>query len=111
MHNDITPKEKIYDHHEVLTKIQNETAKEIEEKIGINLNSHWERYEIQLSEDGRVIEEINTNVIFRVGEMQAIVNKFRTDTEKESLDTITKNWTFSLKMMVMITMNCERARC
>ncbi|BCD02906.1 hypothetical protein BC30048_p2081 (plasmid) [Bacillus cereus] len=97
MHNDITPKEKIYDHHEVLTKIQNETAKEIEEKIGINLNSHWERYEIQLSEDGRVIEEINTNVIFRVGEMQAIVNKFGTDTEKESLDTITKKLDFFLE--------------
>ncbi|WP_180229391.1 hypothetical protein [Bacillus thuringiensis] len=42
------------DNHEVVTGIQQKTALEIDEKLGIDLDKHWENYEIQLSEDNRL---------------------------------------------------------
>ncbi len=55
------------DNHEVVTGIQQKTALEINEKLGINLDKHWENYEIQLSEDNRVIEEIHPDMRLSLG--------------------------------------------
>lgn len=77
------------DNFEILTQIQKEIENKIDTKIGIDLDKHWEGYEIQLSEDGRVIEEINPNMQLSLGEMHTMVNKFGTDIEKQNLDDIT----------------------
>lgn len=60
-----------------------------------------ENYEIQLSEDGRIIEGIYPNMRLTVGEMHAIVNQYGTETEKQSINKITKNLEFFTKWMSM----------
>ncbi|OWT48570.1 hypothetical protein [Bacillus sp. K2I17] len=74
---------------EVVTDIQQKTNQEIDEKIGIDLEKHWEEYEIQLSEDHRVIEAIHPNMRLSLGEMHKIVNIFGTKEEKQELEGIT----------------------
>ncbi|ARO21800.1 hypothetical protein B2J90_30885 (plasmid) [Bacillus tropicus] len=76
------------DNHEVVTAIQQKTALEINEKLGIDLEKHWENYEIQLSEDNRVIEEIQPNMSLNLGELQNVVSKYGTDQEKKDIDDI-----------------------
>ncbi|PFB88602.1 hypothetical protein [Bacillus thuringiensis] len=76
------------DNHEVVTGIQQKTALEINEKLGIDLEKHWENYEIQLSEDNRVIEEIRPNMSLNLGELQNVVSKYGTDQEKKDIDDI-----------------------
>ncbi|PGU11392.1 hypothetical protein [Bacillus thuringiensis] len=76
------------DNHEVVTAIQQKTALEIDEKLGIDLDKHWENYEVQLSEDNRVIEEIHPNMILNLGELQNVVSRYGTDQEKKDIDDI-----------------------
>ncbi|AGE81717.1 hypothetical protein P4159_00365 [Bacillus thuringiensis] len=76
------------DNHEVVTAIQQKTALEIEEKLGIDLDKHWENYEIQLSEDNRVIEEIHPDMRLSLGEMLSVVNRCGTEKEMETFNQI-----------------------
>ncbi|MGA4465937.1 hypothetical protein ACPA2L_25355 [Bacillus bombysepticus] len=76
------------DNHEVITGIQQKTALEINEKLGIDLDKHWENYEIQLSEDNRVIEEIHPDMRLSLGEMLSVVNRCGTEKEMESFNQI-----------------------
>ncbi|QWH20900.1 ImmA/IrrE family metallo-endopeptidase (plasmid) [Bacillus mycoides] len=85
------------DNFEILTGIQQNAQRNINEKVGLNFERQWENYEIQLSEDGRIIEGIHPNMRLTVGEMHAIVNQYGTDTEKESIDKITKKLDFFLE--------------
>ncbi|MBY0133400.1 hypothetical protein H0177_24450 [Bacillus cereus] len=76
------------DNHEVVTGIQQKTALEIEEKLGIDLDKHWENYEIQLSEDNRVIEEIHPHMRLSLGEMLSVVNRCGTEKEMDNFNQI-----------------------
>ncbi|MEK5304454.1 hypothetical protein NSQ69_27210 [Bacillus sp. FSL R10-2201] len=76
------------DNHEVVTGIQQKTALEINEKLGIDLDKHWENYEIQLSEDNRVIEEIHPDMGLSLGEMLSVVNRCGTEKEMDSFNQI-----------------------
>ncbi|QWI25548.1 hypothetical protein EXW34_30650 (plasmid) [Bacillus mycoides] len=76
------------DNHEVVTGIQQKTNKEIYEKIGINFERHWENYEIQLSEDNRVVEDISPNMRLNLGELYTVVDKYGTEQEKKNIDDI-----------------------
>lgn len=76
------------DNHEVVTGIQQKTALEINEKLGIDLDKHWENYEIQLSEDNRVIEEIHPDMRLSLGEMLSVVNRCGTEKEMETFNQI-----------------------
>lgn len=78
------------DNFEVVTDIQQKTNQEIYEKVGIDLERHWEGYEIQLSEDNRVIEEIYPNMRLNLGELYAVVNRYGTEKEQENIDDIDK---------------------
>lgn len=78
------------DNFEVVTDIQQKTNQEIFEKVGINLERHWEEYEIQLSEDNRVIEEINPNMTLNLGELYSVVNRYGTKQEQKDIDEIDK---------------------
>ncbi|MBU4642996.1 hypothetical protein INP75_30205 [Bacillus toyonensis] len=90
---------------EILKSIQEKTERSVSEKMGLDLGNHWsyvseqaglnskkrwEDYEIQLSEDGRFIEEIRPNMILSLGELHTIVNKYGTKEESENIDVITK---------------------
>lgn len=76
------------DNFEVVTDIQQKTNQEVFEKIGINLERHWEEYEIQLSEDNRVIEEINPNMTLNLGELYSVVNRYGTKKEQKDIGDI-----------------------
>ncbi|MFF2343737.1 hypothetical protein [Bacillus mycoides] len=76
------------DNYEVVTGIQQKTALEINEKLGIDLDKHWENYEIQLSEDNRVIEEIHPDMRLSLGEMLSVVNRCGTEKEMDSFNQI-----------------------
>ncbi|MGE6592250.1 hypothetical protein ACQKFU_22315 [Bacillus mycoides] len=76
------------DNHEVVTDIQQKTALEINEKLGIDLDKHWENYEVQLSEDNRVIEGIRPDMRLSLGEMLSVVNRCGTEKEMESFNQI-----------------------
>ncbi|MGI8362899.1 hypothetical protein [Bacillus cereus] len=76
------------DNHEVVTGIQQKTALEIDEKLGIDLDKHWENYEIQLSEDNRVIEEVHPDMRLSLGELLSVVNRCGTEKEMESFNQI-----------------------
>ncbi|HFT5903673.1 TPA: hypothetical protein ACGSMF_004848 [Bacillus cereus] len=76
------------DNHEVVTAIQQKTALEIEEKLGVDLDKHWENYEIQLSEDNRVIEEIHPDMRLSLGELLSVVNRCGTEKEMENFNQI-----------------------
>ncbi|PFS55629.1 LPD25 domain-containing protein [Bacillus thuringiensis] len=82
----------VRDKFEVLTGIQQNAQRLINERIGLNFEKHWENYEIQLSEDNRVLEEINPNIRLNLGEMEQIVYEFGTngeqDTFKKIVDTL-----------------------
>ncbi|MCU5019619.1 hypothetical protein OCD65_23330 [Bacillus paranthracis] len=78
------------DNFEVVTDIQQKTNQEIYEKVGIDLERHWEGYEIQLSEDNRVIEEIYPNMRLNLGELYAVVNRYGTEKEQKNIDDIDK---------------------
>ncbi|WP_219375397.1 LPD25 domain-containing protein [Bacillus mycoides] len=86
------------DNFEILTGIQQNAQRNINEKLGLNFERQWENYEIQLSEDGRIIEGIHPNMRLTVGEMHAIVNQYGTETEKQSINKITKNLEFFHEM-------------
>ncbi|EJV75406.1 LPD25 domain-containing protein [Bacillus cereus] len=86
------------DNFEILTGIQQDVQRNINEKLGLNFERQWENYEIQLSEDGRIIEGIHPNMRLTVGEMHAIVNQYGTETEKQSINKITKNLEFFHEM-------------
>lgn len=85
------------DNFEILTSIQQNAQRNINEKLGLNFERQWENYEIQLSEDGREIEGIHPNMRLTVEEMHAIVNQYGTETEKQSINEITKNLDFFLE--------------
>ncbi|WP_309566168.1 hypothetical protein, partial [Bacillus thuringiensis] len=76
------------DNHKVVTGIQQKAALEIDEKVGIDLEKHWENYEIQLSEDNRVIEEIHPDMRLSLGEMLSVVNRCGTEKEMENFNQI-----------------------
>lgn len=76
------------DNHEVVTGIQQKTALEINEKLGIDLDKHWENYEIKLSEDNRVIEETRPDMRLKLGELLSVVNRCGTEKEMESFNQI-----------------------
>ncbi|MGH0685999.1 hypothetical protein [Bacillus mycoides] len=78
------------DNFEVVTDIQQKTNQEIYEKVGIDLERHWEGYEIQLSEDNRVLEEIHPNMRLNLGELYAVVNRYGTEKEQKNIDDIDK---------------------
>ncbi|KQB18027.1 hypothetical protein AL712_31000 (plasmid) [Bacillus thuringiensis] len=78
----------VRDNFEVLTDIQQNAQRLINERLGLNFEKHWENYEIQLSEDNRVLEEINPNIRLNLGEMEQIVYEFGTNREQ---DTFKKN--------------------
>ncbi|PEM23076.1 LPD25 domain-containing protein [Bacillus wiedmannii] len=86
------------DNFEILTGIQQNAQRNINEKLGLNFERQWENYEIQLSEDGRIIEGIYPNMRLTVGEMHAIVNQYGTETEKQSINKITKTLEFFHEM-------------
>ncbi len=86
------------DNFEILTGIQQDVQRNINEKLGLNFERQWENYEIQLLEDGRIIEGIYPNMRLTVGEMHAIVNQYGTETEKQSINKITKNLEFFHEM-------------
>ncbi|MBG9721849.1 LPD25 domain-containing protein [Bacillus mycoides] len=86
------------DNFEILTGIQQDVQRNINEKLGLNFERQWENYEIQLSEDGRIIEGIYPNMRLTVGEMHAIVNQYGTETEKQSINKITKTLEFFHEM-------------
>ncbi|HDR7483596.1 TPA: hypothetical protein QCX52_005600 [Bacillus toyonensis] len=60
----------------------------MEEKLGIDLDKHWENYEIQLSEDNRVIEEIHPDMRLSLGELLSVVNRCGTEKEMENFNQI-----------------------
>lgn len=86
------------DNFEILTGIQQDVQRNINEKLGLNFERQWENYEIQLSEDGRIIEGIYPNMRLTVGEMHAIVNQYGTETEKQSINKIIKTLEFFHEM-------------
>ncbi|QIW22136.1 ImmA/IrrE family metallo-endopeptidase [Bacillus thuringiensis] len=86
------------DNFEILTSIQQNAQRNINEKLGLNFERQWKNYEIQLSEDGRIIEGIYPNMRLTVGEMHAIVNQYGTETEKQSINKITKTLEFFHEM-------------
>ncbi|MED2874526.1 ArdC-like ssDNA-binding domain-containing protein [Bacillus thuringiensis] len=86
------------DNFEILTGIQQNAQRNINEKLGLNFERQWENYEIQLSEDGRIIEGIYPNMRLTVGEMHAIVNQYGTETEKQSINKITETLEFFHEM-------------
>ncbi|WP_309260496.1 hypothetical protein [Bacillus cereus] len=78
------------DNFKVVTDIQEKMNQEVFEKVGINLERHWEEYEIQLSEDNRVIEEINANMTLNLGELYTVTNRYGTKQEQKDIDEIDK---------------------
>ncbi|AZJ24401.1 hypothetical protein CT694_33460 (plasmid) [Bacillus wiedmannii bv. thuringiensis] len=78
------------DNFEVVTGIQQKTNQEIYEKVGIDFERHWEGYEIQLSEDNRVLEEIYPNMSLNLGELYTVVSKYGTEKEQKNIDDIDK---------------------
>ncbi|PGX11835.1 hypothetical protein [Bacillus sp. AFS033286] len=76
------------DNFEVVTDIQQQAQRYIDEKLGLNLEKHWEQYEIQLSEDLRVIENIRPELRLSLGELYTVVNKFGTKEELQELEAI-----------------------
>ncbi|MEW9184314.1 LPD25 domain-containing protein [Bacillus mycoides] len=79
----------VRDNFEILTGIQQNAQRLIDERLGLNFEKHWENYEIQLSEDSRVLEEINPNVRLNLREMEQIVYEFGTNREQDALKKIT----------------------
>lgn len=90
---------------EILKRIHEKTEKRVSENIGLNFASHWshvsqqaemntknrwDNYKISLSEDGKIIEDIQPNMILSLGELNTIVNKFGTEEEVGNLKAITK---------------------
>lgn len=80
--------ENVRDNFEVLTGIQQNAQRLINERLGLNFEKHWENYEIQLSEDNRVLEEINPNIRLNLGEMEQIVYEFGTNREQDTFKKI-----------------------
>lgn len=80
--------ENVRDNFEVLTGIQQNAQRLINERLGLNFEKHWENYEIQLSEDNRVLEEINLNIRLNLGEMEQIVYEFGTNREQDTFKKI-----------------------
>ncbi|MGE9856128.1 LPD25 domain-containing protein, partial [Bacillus sp. AF62] len=80
--------ENVRDNFEVLTGIQQNAQRLINERLGLNFEKHWENYEIQLSEDNRVLEEINPNIRLKLGEMEQIVYEFGTNREQDTFKKI-----------------------
>lgn len=78
------------DNFEVVTNIQQKANQEVFENVGISLERHWEEYEIQLSEDNRVIEEIKPNMTLNLGELYSVVNRYGTKQEQKDIDEIDK---------------------
>lgn len=78
----------VRDNFEVLTDIQQNAQRLINERLGLNFEKHWENYEIQLSEDNRVLEEINPNIRLNLGEMEQIVYEFGTNREQDTFKKI-----------------------
>ncbi|MDY0853883.1 LPD25 domain-containing protein [Bacillus thuringiensis] len=78
----------VRDNFEVLTGIQQNAQRLINERLGLNFEKHWENYEIQLSEDNRVLEEINPNIRLNLGEMEQIVYEFGTNREQDTFKKI-----------------------
>lgn len=78
----------VRDNFEVLTDIQQNAQRLINERFGLNFEKHWENYEIQLSEDNRVLEEINPNIRLNLGEMEQIVYEFGTNREQDTFKKI-----------------------
>ncbi|MED2776179.1 ArdC-like ssDNA-binding domain-containing protein [Bacillus thuringiensis] len=78
----------VRDNFEVLTGIQQNAQRLINERLGLNFEKHWENYEIQLSEDNRVLEEINPNIHLNLGEMEQIVYEFGTNREQDTFKKI-----------------------
>ncbi|WP_144573046.1 LPD25 domain-containing protein [Bacillus cereus] len=78
----------VRDNFEVLTGIQQNAQRLINERLGLNFENHWENYEIQLSEDNRVLEEINPNIRLNLGEMEQIVYEFGTNREQDTFKKI-----------------------
>ncbi|AIE37077.1 ArdC-like ssDNA-binding domain-containing protein [Bacillus cereus] len=89
----------------VLKRIQEKAEQNVAENIGLNLGSHWNAvsqraelnsknrwndYKINLSEDGKYIEDIQPNMILSLGELNTIVNKFGTEKEVENLKIVTE---------------------
>ncbi|MCI4252783.1 ArdC-like ssDNA-binding domain-containing protein [Bacillus sp. CCB-MMP212] len=78
----------VRDNFEVLTGIQQNAQRLINERLGLNFEKHWENYEIQLSEDNRVLEEINPNIRLNLREMEQIVYEFGTNREQDKFKKI-----------------------
>ncbi|MFE5392685.1 LPD25 domain-containing protein [Bacillus thuringiensis] len=78
----------VRDNFEVLTGIQQNAQRLINERLGLNFEKYWENYEIQLSEDSRVLEEINPNIRLNLGEMEQIVYEFGTNREQDTFKKI-----------------------
>ncbi|WP_436628782.1 LPD25 domain-containing protein [Bacillus cereus] len=78
----------VRDNFEVLTDIQQNAQRLINERLGLNFEKHWENYEIQLSEDNRVLEEINPNIRLNLREMEQIVYEFGTNREQDTFKKI-----------------------
>ena len=89
----------------VLKRVQEKAEQAVSENIGLNLGSHWnavsqqaeqnsknrwDDYKINLSEDGKYIEDIQPNMILSLGELNTIVNKFGTEQEVENLKIVTE---------------------
>ncbi|HFJ9274444.1 TPA: LPD25 domain-containing protein [Bacillus cereus] len=78
----------VRDNFEVLTGIQQNAQRLINERLGLNFEKHWENYEIQLSEDNHVLEEINPNIRLNLREMEQIVYEFGTNREQDKFKKI-----------------------
>ncbi|AWC30964.1 hypothetical protein R6231_14255 [Bacillus cytotoxicus] len=76
------------DNFEVVIAIQQKANQEVFEKIGLNLERHWEEYEIQLSEDNRVVEDILPNMRLNLGELATVVSRYGTEQEQKDIDEI-----------------------
>uniref|UniRef100_UPI003F49495C hypothetical protein n=1 Tax=Bacillus multifaciens TaxID=3068506 RepID=UPI003F49495C len=76
------------DHFEQLKEIQEKVGQKIDENVGINLEKHWEEYEIQLSEDGQNVESIYPDMRLSLGDMSTIVAQFGTEEECEKINAI-----------------------
>lgn len=78
------------DLHEKISQIQEQVSNTVRKELGIDMENHWEEYEIQLSEDGQKLEYIYPNMTLNVKEMHQIVEKFGKVNEKQSLDQVAK---------------------
>lgn len=76
------------DSFEILSDIQEKVGRKIVENVGLNLEPHWEEYEIQLSEDARTVEEIYPRMRLSLGDMHTIVAKYGTKEESKAINAI-----------------------